>query len=103
MLGIVAVVGWSGYSYWQEYNQQATRRAREMMSPTVGSSCSVVFRNAETGIDKANFGTARVNGTENFVSGKFVELNDEWIVLQGPNDGQLWIPREHVLLMRVDE
>jgi len=37
------------------------------------------------------------------VEGRFVLMNDQWIVLDGLKDGQPqeWIPRENVLLLRV--
>ncbi|MEM8943879.1 MAG: hypothetical protein AAGD11_01755 [Planctomycetota bacterium] len=102
LLVIATIVGWSAYSYWQEYREQAAKRARELMAPSVGKTCWVIFRNAESGIDRAKYGPASIEGTENSVRGTFVKLNDEWIVLRAPSNEQLWIPREHVLLMRVE-
>ncbi len=87
LLAIVGVVGWSAYSYWSEYSEQAARKARELMAPVVGAKCIVEL------------------GDSNSVSGLFVKLNDEWIVLHEElpkSKGQVWIPRESVHHMRVE-
>lgn len=102
MLLIAGVVGWSAYSYWWEYSQQAAKRARESMAPTIGAQCYVIFRSEEIGTSHAMLKPASINGVENSVRGTFAMLNDEWIVLNDANKQQLWIPREHVLLIRVE-
>ncbi|NOZ40006.1 MAG: hypothetical protein GXP24_07255 [Planctomycetes bacterium] len=88
LLVIVGPVVWSAYAYWSEYSEQAARKAREMMAPTAGSLCTVLYRKEELGISTN-------------VQGKFVKLNDDWIVLKEESGGQIWFPREHVLLIRI--
>lgn len=87
LLLIAGVVGWSVYSYWSEYSEAAAKRARESMSPSAGANCTVSLLDSKA------------------LSGKFVKLNDEWIVLQ-PNEEnskqEIWIPRESVSHMRVE-
>ena len=114
LLIVVAIVAWSGYSYWSDYRVHAARKAREMMAPAVGAQCIVVFGGDDIGRDGGvNHGLLQgllnhgllnpdtVDGLENAVRGKFVKLNDEWIVLMANDDqGQLWIPRASVFLMR---
>lgn len=102
LLVIAGVVGWSAYSYWLEYSEEAAKRARESMSPSVGSQCSIIFRREEIGLDQALLNRGSINGTENSVRGTFVKLNDEWIVLRENDREELWIPCERVLLMRVE-
>lgn len=86
LLVIAAIVGWSGYSYWSEYSERAARKARELMAPVVGASCEIELGEGEA------------------VSGTFVKLNDEWIVVSQSKAGsksETWIPREKVQRMRV--
>ena len=85
LLATLAVVGWSGYSYWAEYRELADRKAPEMMAPAVGATCEI-----------------QLQASDAPVTGKFVKLNDDWIVLVTEQEGQVWIPREHVRLMRVE-
>ncbi len=83
---VALAVGWSAYSYWREYSELAAKRARESMAPVAGSKCEVELSDKTT------------------VSGTFVKLNDEWIVLSqslGGDRTESWIPRQHVLRMRV--
>lgn len=101
LLVIAGAVGWSAYSYWSEYSEHAARKAREMMAPTVGAQCTAIFRKAELGLDSSRLTPMEIQGVTNYVRGKFVQLNDDWIVLATPEEQQLWIPREHVLLLRV--
>ncbi|MGI9427178.1 MAG: hypothetical protein ACR2NM_00865 [Bythopirellula sp.] len=87
LLAIAIIVGWSGYSYWSEYSERAALKARELMAPAVGAQCEI-----ELGDDVA-------------VSGTFVKLNDEWIVLREEvthSKAETWIPREKVQRMRVE-
>ena len=104
LLTFVTVVGFSLYSYWSDYADQAARREREMLSPARGALCTVVLRRELLGLDrmKAQPYTS-VDGVTNSVQGPFVLMNDQWIVLDGAsaNEPQLWIPREHVLLLMV--
>jgi predicted negative regulator of RcsB-dependent stress response len=86
LLLVGVLVAWSGYSYWSDYQTHAARKAREMLAPSVGAVCTVTLDG-----DKR-------------VSGKFVELNDDWIVLKfAEGKEQLWIPRDRILLMRESE
>jgi hypothetical protein len=86
LLAIATLVAWSGYSYWSEYSERAARKARELMAPAVGAPCEIDL------------------GDDATVSGTFVKLNDEWIVLSQSRAGsnsETWIPREKVERMRV--
>lgn len=102
MLVLVGLVGWSAYSYWSEYSELAARKAREMMAPSVGAQCTVIFRKDELGLNTSHLDGLVVSGVTNYVQGKFVKLNDEWIVLTSRAEKQIWIPRDHVFLMRVE-
>jgi len=85
LLVTVSVVLWSAYSYWSEYSERAARKARKLMAPAVGAQCHVQLKETDS------------------VSGLFVKLNDEWIVLgEKKSPCKTWIPRESVLLMRVE-
>jgi len=87
LLIVLGAVAWSGYSYWSEYSEQAARKARELMAPAVGANCKIEL------------------GDKNSVSGIFVKLNDEWIVLSEDSTdskAETWIPRENVQRMRVE-
>lgn len=83
---IAALVLWSGYSYWSEYMEQVARKNREMMAPEVGAYCNAMLD-----------GDVRVEG-------RFVKLNDQWLVLeQDENSEEIWLARERVLMMKVGE
>jgi len=101
LLAITGAVGWSAYSYWTEYSEHAARKAREMMAPAAGTQCTAILRKDELGLDSSRLMPMEIQGVTNYVRGKFVQLNDDWIVLTTPEEQQLWIPREHVLLLRV--
>jgi hypothetical protein len=103
LLTLLAVIGLSIYSYWSDYVDEALRRERELLSPPRGAYCTVVLRRELLGLERMNSSPAKVDGISNHVSGEFVLMNDEWIVLEGanPSEPQQWIPREHVLLLRV--
>ena len=87
LLVVAAIVGWSGYSYWSEYSERAARKARELMAPAVGARCEIALEDNVT------------------VSGTFVKLNDEWVVLRqhvAGSQSETWVPREKVQRMRVE-
>ena len=86
LLLVLILVGGSGYSYWAEYREQAVRKARELMAPEVGATCSIELRDNQV------------------VTGVFIKLNDEWIVLREPenSEAETWIPRQNVQQMRVE-
>ena len=104
LLTLLAVIGLSIYSYWSDYMDLATRRERELLSPARGAYCTIVLRRELLGIDRMDASPATISGVANSVGGPFVLMNDQWIVLGGAREGQpqQWIPREHVLLLRVD-
>ena len=102
LLAVVVAVGWSGYSYWSEYSERAARKSRELMAPAAGAQCSVIFHRDELGIDRTVLNPSNVGGVDNYVRGKFVKLNDDWIVIAPREGEQVWIPHEHVLLLRVE-
>jgi hypothetical protein len=105
LLVLLSTVGWSAYTYWADYQDQAARRERELLSPARGAACTVVFRRELLGVDQMAPGPRTVNGVENYVSGRFIMMNDDWIVIAGSTDldaGQRWVPREHVLMLELD-
>lgn len=101
---LVLVIASTIYSYWSDSRDAAVRRRRELLTPPIGAVCSVVFNREAIGVKLASLRPGTINGVENSVSGRFVMLNDQWIVLDGLAEGssQRWIPRESVLLIEVD-
>jgi hypothetical protein len=83
---------------------EATRRERELLSPARGAECTIVLRRELLGIERMDASPTSVNGIANSIGGPFVLMNDQWIVLDGSSEGQpqQWIPREHVLLLKVE-
>jgi hypothetical protein len=105
LLTLLAVIGLSVYSYWSDYMDEAMRREREMLSPTRGAFCTVIFRGDMLGLERmAPTAHTSADGVSNSVHGALVMTNDQWIVLAGEREGgaQRWIPRENVLLLQVD-
>jgi hypothetical protein len=103
LLTLLAVIGASLYSYWSDYADQAARRERELLSPARGAMCTVVLRRELLGIERMGPTPGEVNGVSNAVYGRFVLMNDQWLVLGSDAAGepQQWIPRENVLLLKV--
>jgi hypothetical protein len=93
LLMVVAMILWSGFSYWTEYSENATRRARELLAPPVGVRCRIELI-AENKAD---------------ILGEIIEQSERWIVVQPSGDSEgpdaptktVWIPRERVLLIEV--
>ena len=103
VLTFLGVVGLSIYSYWSDYRDQALRREREMLSPARGALCTVVLKRELVGLDRVSASPASLGEVSHNLRGAFVLMNDQWIVLDGasPSEPQQWIPREHVLLLRI--
>jgi len=103
LLVLLTTIGLSIYSYWSDYRDQAQRREREMLSPARGALCTVVLRRELLGVARMAAHPASVDGIDNSLEGRFELMNDQWIVLSGSREGdpQQWIPREHVLLLKV--
>lgn len=105
LLLLVAAVAWSSYTYWTDYSQRSRQRLRELMAPAEGASCRVVFRGDAIGLDRSGVQPRSVEGTSNYVSGVFVRMNDQWLVLKQPIEGratQVWIAREQILYLEED-
>jgi hypothetical protein len=93
LLLVLAMVLWSGFSYWSEYSENAARRARDLLAPPQGPYCAV---------------TLDVEGRQRLF-GTIVEQSERWIVLRETrgNDAPtvpgrtVWIPRERVLLIEI--
>lgn len=93
LLMVVAMILWSGFSYWTEYSENAARRARELLAPPLGVLCRIEL----TANNKPD------------VLGQIIEQSERWIVVQLvrnpdlPNSqtDRVWIPREQVLLIEV--
>lgn len=92
LLLALAMIVWSGFSYWSEYSENSARRARELLAPPMDVNCSIL-----------------VSGNEPVLwRGKIVEQSDRWIVLQlssDPNtpDKQVWIPRERIESIEINQ
>lgn len=92
---VVAMILWSGFSYWTEYSENAARRARDLLAPPVGVFCRIEL-DAENKPD---------------VLGEIIDQSERWIVMQpsrnpeSPNTptNLVWIPREKVLLIEVSK
>jgi len=101
---LLATIGLSIYSYWSDYVDQSMRRERELLSPARGAVCTVVLKRDAVGIDRMSPAPAVIDGVDNSVRGRFMLMNEQWIVLSGLSDGapQQWIPREQALLIQVE-
>ncbi|MDZ4658478.1 MAG: hypothetical protein SH868_12945 [Bythopirellula sp.] len=95
LLLALAMILWSGFSYWSEYSENSARRARELLAPPTGVNCSVA-----------------VSGNEPVLwRGKITEQSERWIVLQPSSDSKkpdvtrnrVWIPRERVESIEIHE
>ena len=104
VLILLVTIGLSVYSYWSDYSERSRRLERELLSPNRGDFCTVVLKRDQVSVERASPTAGNVNGVDNDVSGRFVLMNNEWIVLAGNNDGdpQQWIPRENIRLLRVE-
>ena len=100
---LLVCVSFSAYSYWSDYAERAARRQRELLAPSPGDLCTVVLRADALGMDGMPPSATRLNGIDNFVEGRFVMMNDQWIKLDGVAEGmpQQCIPRENVLMIQV--
>jgi hypothetical protein len=93
MLMVVALILWSGFSYWTEYSDNAARRARELLAPPVGVFCRVEL-DADNQAD---------------LVGRIVDQSERWLVLEVERNNdtpsrqvqQTWVPRERVLMIEV--
>lgn len=104
-LVLLTTVSASVYSYWSDYADRSARRERELLSPSRGDLCTVVLRADALGLDQMSPQKGSFDGVENFVRGRFVLMNDQWLKLDGVEEGQpqQWIPRENVLLIQVQD
>jgi hypothetical protein len=102
-LVLLTTVALSVYSYWSDYREEAARRERELLAPSPGDLCTVVLRGDALGLQQMPAQATHVDGIANYVRGRFVNMNDQWLKLDGATDGdpQQWIPRENVLLIQV--
>jgi len=106
LLLILAVVAWSVYSYWSDYSQRTARVSRELMTPTAGTSCRVLFRGDALGLESSGIRWGEVNGVANSVGGEFVKMNDQWLVIESQQSEKTlerWIPREQVLFIEIEK
>jgi hypothetical protein len=102
-LTMLAIVSWTAYSYWSDYAERAAQRERELLSPNEGDLCTVILRGDALGLKEMPAKASQIGGISNYVEGRFVLMNDQWLKLNGvgPDDAQQWIPRENVLLIQV--
>lgn len=93
LLMVVAMILWSGFSYWTEYSDNAARRARDLLAPPLGVLCRIELA-ADNQAD---------------VLGQIIEQSERWIVVQPSSNPKtpntpthpIWIPRERVLLIEM--
>lgn len=90
---LLAIIASSLYSYWSDAREQAERRERELLSPPRGAMCRIELEPQISG----------ATATPLTVSGRFVMLNDRWVVVDGQSEGapQQWVPRERVVVLKV--
>jgi hypothetical protein len=100
---MLVVIAAACYSYWTDYSEQAARRERELLSPARGAACTVILRDEALGVASAAGRPAWRDRDDNFVAGKFYLMNDDWVVVDLADGAQQWIPRAHVLMLRVEE
>lgn len=89
LLFAVAMILWSGFSYWAEYSENAARRARERLAPPLGVECVIKLDSPNATLEQ----------------GIIIDQSDRWIVFQQADQGEsedepdkkLWIPRERIL------
>jgi hypothetical protein len=103
LLTLLTVIGLSVYSYWSDYRDEALRRSRELLAPAPGTYCNVIFRGDLLGLERMSPKSYESGGVANYLHGKLVMTNDQWIVLALPDPGQSqrWIPRENVLMIEI--
>ncbi|MAT70491.1 MAG: hypothetical protein CMJ58_13315 [Planctomycetaceae bacterium] len=99
---LVMLVVWSVASYWSDYREQSARRARENMAPVAGDYCTIVFASQAVGLERSGTRAAEINGTSNSISGTFVKMNDQWIVISTA-ESQRWIARDKVLFLELKD
>ena len=106
LLSLVAVAAWSSYTYWTDYSQRSQQRLRELMAPSAGATCRVVFRGDAIGLARSGTQPRVVDQPRNYVSGTFVRMNDQWLVLEQATPGdrarKIWIAREQILYVEED-
>jgi hypothetical protein len=102
-LTVLSIISWTVYSYWADYAERAAQRERELLSPSAGDLCTVILRGDALGLEHMPARATQIDGVKNYVEGRFVLMNDQWLKLDGvsPGDAQQWIPRENVLLIQV--
>jgi hypothetical protein len=104
LLILIVAIGMSAYSYWIDYRREQQRRARELPYPAAGDLCTVIFTGDSLGFGPMSPEAATVDGVSNYVRGRFRAIDDQWIVLEGQQASEpaIWIPRDRVLLLKVD-
>ena len=93
----------------QTHAAQEMRRAATPIPVTQNSFCKVHFRHDVLGIrDKYPISVTSdgVNSTSVTLQGRFVRMDDQWIVLSNANPNvpaeinEYWVPRDHVLYLK---
>jgi hypothetical protein len=100
---MLVVIAAACYSYWTDYSEQAARRERELLSPARGAACTVILRDDALGVAPSTDRSSWRDRRDNVIAGKFYLMNGEWVVLDLPDGAQQWIPRAHVLMLRVED
>lgn len=74
-------------------------------SPPIGKEVSLQLRRGDALGSGANLPvpprTGGINGAETGISGKLVQITDEWVVVDtnGMNAARIWIPKINILLI----
>lgn len=79
-------------SYWSDARDAAARRQRELLAPPSGAACVIEIEQS-----------IRDSSDARLVSGSFLMMNDQWVVLDSPREGerQQWIPLSRIVVLRV--
>jgi hypothetical protein len=75
-------------------------------SPKAGANCRVQFRRDALGVNSPSpipIATVMHNGAEVTLSGQFVRMNSDWLVLKTGEKSETWILRSAILYLTITE
>lgn len=78
--------------------------AGKTLSIQKGKQCTIQFRRDALGAARdlpVSPTTGSINGAEVSVSGKFVAMDQEWVVINQGSGREIWVPRNMVLAIMV--
>lgn len=99
----IGIIGCLGCSAPEDANAQSVRRPSNSPTPEVGSAVTVHFVRSALGVaDKQPIPirSGNHNGADLTLAGKFVRMDDHWIVLLATGQStEQWIARQNILYM----